>query len=208
MTLQIINKLILQILIIFLFILSLLSKSLIAQPSGTWVDYRTGTNPEANGVDISLKIPGNYTVSPAKKPGVLIEFSRVNEEKNYLYYLSISIISFPNNFVDSTLLTTNKKWIDSNISAFWEQFVKGLNGFQSYKNFYYKDQPATDVIINQEQKDPYIAYRIIDVRNVIYKNHMIALQCGDISADKSAIALHEITKNNVCKYFFDSLIFN
>jgi hypothetical protein len=78
-------------------------------------------------------------------------------------------------------------------------------GYRSHRLLQYRSYPAADVRLSQEQSQPYIVFREIEMRIMMYEDYYIKLECGDVL--QTPVTGHERTVEHVCRPFFDSLSF-
>jgi hypothetical protein len=182
-----------------------LAQPALAQRSG-WTNYEYSGQPLADGEGFSLQIPPGYKASPATLPMVAAEFNKDNSRGETISgsYVTIAFINIPG--FDRLYKDPETGWSRGFLDEFWEMVAQQLNGARSYRTLFYAGNPAMDVKIKQSQAYPYVVYREMDVRLLIYGDVTIKLECGEFATDERSLNQAQ-NSGVICEPFFNSLTF-
>jgi hypothetical protein len=172
-----------------------------------WQPFNTATKNNAGGLNVTIKYPKNYELVSQYRPFVIQEFNKIDLINRKISYLTISYIPIDNNFINSFLKKSDGTWNKPRLSSFFINLHGQTRGLSSYNESLYKNFPSVNVKFVQSESHPYQIYRLIDIKDVLYKQYIIKLECGDLS-DSSISNEHENNFVPICLPFFNSLSFN
>jgi hypothetical protein len=189
--------------LVSLIILTLTTIALAQTPS--WRNYSTQGEPNAYGTNITVKIPPDFEENKSPDKLITKEFIRKNVNsyrENSLTYLQVSFVKFNN--VTKMYKTAEGDFKKNLVETMMSNAAISLEGMKHYNLLWYENYPAYDAYIEQSQNKPYVVYKEISMRTVLYDNIMVKLECGDFSQNKEFVQ-HEKNIDSICKPFFDSL---
>jgi hypothetical protein len=167
-----------------------------------WNVYDLRVDPEAGGLEISVKYPANFLASPQKASKVIKQFDK--KLASGAAYLTVANIELPSILVSA--IKEKGSWPTEMLEKLWSGIAGNLDGLEGYEIMTYKDLPACEVELlrNDVGKDKYDW--AISARFVIYKNSIIKLECGQYAPEKDLLDPGSLAAE-ICRPFFDSLVF-